>query len=121
MQFEEQKIFLEKALIDSFVEEYESYKKTIEYINSDLTKSNINFQYTYDQFCVDFLNQTLSNIENIDIFGYDEFNNFYINFWNFNLNNLQSMLSTKLNELGYSYEDFYERSKLKDTIENSKN
>ena len=102
METDEQKQFLKKALIDSFVNEHKAYKKTIEFINLDLTSSDIDYQYSYDEFCVDFLEQTLKNIDSIDIFNYDEFSQFYTNFWHFNLYNLQSMLSTKLNNLGYN-------------------
>ena len=40
-----------------------------------------------------------------------------INFWNFNLYNLQCMLTAKLEELGYKYEDFYNKSNMKQKIE----
>jgi hypothetical protein len=116
MEIEEQKKFLKKALIDSFVEESDAYKKTIKIINSDLNKSNINYQYTYDEFCVEFLNETLKNIDKIDIFGYDEFNQFYVNFWNFNLYNLRQMLNTKLTKLGHSFDEFYNKSEMKNKI-----
>jgi hypothetical protein len=102
---EYEKNILKEALIDSFVNEHSSYKKTIEIINSDLNKFNINFQYTYDQFCIDFLNQTLENIDNINIYD-KNFANFYIEFWHFNLYNIQSMINKKLTELGYNKEDF---------------
>ncbi len=116
MEIEERKKVLKTALINSFVEDYKAYKNTISFINQDLENSNIKFQYTYDDFCVEFLNQTLKNIENIDIFKEDKYNNFYINFWQFNLYNLQCMLNDKLNELGYKYEDFYESSSIKNKI-----
>lgn len=117
MEIEQRKKVLKTALINSFVDDYEAYKKTIEFINTDLIESNINFQYKYDEFCVDFLNETLKNIEDIDIFSFDEFNQFYINFWKFNLYNLQSMLTNKLEKLGYKYEDFYNNSNLKQKID----
>lgn len=114
METEERKKFLESALINSFVDEYESYKRTINFINKDL--SEFNYQYTYDEFCVAFLNQTLKNMEGTDIFDFNSFNQFYINFWNFNLYNLQCMLTAKLEELGYKYEDFYKTSGIKQKI-----
>jgi len=120
MDINEQKKFMETALIDSFVDEYDAYQKTIKYINSDLNKSNIDFQYSYDKFCVDFLNQTLKNLNNIDIFEFDEFDKFYINFWRFNLYNLQSMLNKKITELGYKYEDFSNKSIIINKLENNK-
>ena len=81
-------------------------------VNNDLKESNINFKYTYDEFCVEFLNETLENIENIDIFNFEQFNQFYINFWNFNLYTLQSMLNKKIDSLGYKFEDFFNTSKI---------
>lgn len=110
------KEILESALVKSFVEDYREYKNTIKFINNDFKKSDIKFQYSYDQFCVDFLNETLKNLETTDIFKYENFSDFYSNFWKFNLYNLKSMLSSKLTELGYEYEDFYKKSDIKKKI-----
>lgn len=116
MDIEERKKVLKTALINSFVDDYKAYKNTIEFINNDLQKSDINFKYSYDEFCLAFLNQTLKNIEDIDIFTSNE----YDHFWQFNLYNLQCMLTEKLDELGYKFEDFYENSNMKQKI-NKKN
>lgn len=118
MTIEERKEILKTALTYSFVEDYKEYKSTVEFINNDLKKSNIDYQYTYDEFCIDFLNQTLKNIEEIDIFSFNEYNQFYINFWQFNLYNLQCMLTKKVNELGYNFEDFFDASSIKGKINN---
>ena len=65
MEVEDRKKVIKSSLTNSFVEDYDAYKKTIEFINKDLEKSKIGFQYEYDEFCVEFLNQTLVNIEDI--------------------------------------------------------
>ena len=116
MEIEERKKVIHDALITSFVDDYKAYKSTIKIVNKDLKKSKINFQYSYDQFCVDFLNQSLSNIQDFDIFKVSNFNQFYINFWQFNLYNLQCMLSRKLEELGYDFNEFYQNSEMKEKI-----
>ena len=116
MELEQRKNVLKTALTNSFVEDYEAYKKTIEFINSDLLQNNINYQYNYDEFCVDFLNQALKSVEDVDIFSFNEYNQFYVNFWKFNLYNLQCMLNDKLDKLGYKYEDFYNSSLIKQKI-----
>ena len=116
MEIEERKSVLKTALINSFVDDYSAYKNTIEFINKDLIESNIEYQYSYDEFCVEFLNETLINLEDIDIFTVEQYNQFYINFWQFNLYNLQCMLNRKLNKLGYKYEDFYKTSNIKQKI-----
>lgn len=118
MTIEERKEILKSALINSFVEDSKDYKNTIEVINSDLKESNIDFQYTYDEFCIEFLNQAIKNLEEIDIFSFNEFNQFYVNFWQFNLYNLQCVLTKKFNELGHKYEYFYDNSNIKQQIEN---
>jgi hypothetical protein len=118
MTIEERKEVLKMALIYSFVEDYKEYKSTIDFINKDLIESKIDYQYTYDEFCVDFLEQTLQNLEEIDIFSFNEFNQFHINFLQFNLYSLQCMLTNKFNKLGYKYEDFYDASSIKKKIEN---
>jgi hypothetical protein len=116
MEIVERKKVIKNALTNSFVDDYKAYKTTIEFINKDLEKSKINYQYTYDEFCVEFLNQTLINIEDIDIFTVEGYDQFYINFWQFNLYNLQCMLNKKLDELGCDYKDFYENSSIKDKV-----
>ena len=117
MEIEERKKVLKNALINSFVDDYSAYKNTIQFINKDLIESNISFQYSYDEFCIEFLNETLENIEEVDIFTADKYNDFYVNFWQFNLYNLQCMLTKKLNNLGYKYQDFYDNSNIKEKID----
>jgi len=116
MEIQERKKILKTALTNSFVDDYISYKNTIDFINSDLSDSNIKYQYSYDEFCVEFLNQTLKNIEDIDIFNNEKYDQFYADFWKFNLFNLQCMLVEKLGELGYKYDDFYDKSNIKKSI-----
>ena len=116
MELEDRKRIIKSSLTKSFVDDYEAYKKTIEFINIDLEKSEIDLQYSYDEFCIEFLYQTLKNIEDIDIFTVEAYDQFYINFWQFNLYNLQCMLNKKLDELGYKYDEFYENSKIKEKL-----
>ena len=117
MTVEERKKVLQFALTNSFVDEYKAYKYTIKLINMDLSDSNIEFQYSYDEFCIEFLNQTLKNLEDIDIFSFNEYDKFSVNFWQFNLYNLQCMLNNKLNDLGYKFDDFYNNSIIKNSID----
>jgi len=116
MEIEDRKKVIKTALINSFVDDHKAYKSTIDFINKDLEKSDIKFQYSYDEFCLEFLNETLINIEKIDIFTVEGFDQFYINFWQFNLYNLQCMLNKKLEDLGYNFEDFYENSTIKEKV-----
>ena len=116
MEIEERKRIVEHALTNSFVDDYKAYKNTLDIINMDLKKSNIEFQYTYDEFCVDYLNESLQNIQEIDIFKGDNFDQFYANFWRFNLYNLQCMLNRKLEALGYDFDKFYKNSQVKKSI-----
>jgi len=111
MRIYERKKVIKEALVNSFVEDYKSYKNTICLINKELYDNEIKYQYSYDEFCVDFLEQTLKEIENVDIFNYDEYDSFYSNFWIFNLYNLKNMLSIKLESLGYNYDDIYNKDK----------
>jgi hypothetical protein len=117
MEIEERKKVIADALITSFVDDRDAYKNTISFINKDLKKSKVKFQYKYDDFCKEFLNETLINIENIDIFQVKGYDQFYINFWQFNLYNLQCMLDKKLKELGYDYNKFYENSSIKQKVD----
>jgi hypothetical protein len=99
MDIEDKKELLKQALITSFVDDYKIYKNSIDIINSDLLEYNINFQYTYDDFCREFLKKTLENIEVIDIFDNETYNDFYSKFLNLNLYNIHSMLVEKLKYL----------------------
>ena len=94
MKAEEKKNILKTSLINSFVDDYNAYKSTIIFINKELKELNINYQYTYDEFCLEFLNKTLENIEFIDLQNIQS--DFFINFWKFNLYNIQSMLNKKI-------------------------
>lgn len=106
MNMEERKQVLEKALINSFVDEYASYKNIVKIINKDLKRSEINYKYTYNEFCLEFLNESLKNIEKIDIFSNaDHFSQFLVNFYQFNLYILQSMFKNKIEDLGYKNEE----------------
>ena len=116
MEVEDRKKIIKTALINSFVDDYKAYKTTIEFINNDLKKSKIKFKYKYNDFCIEFLNMTLKNLENFDIFTAEGYSQFYINFWQFNLYNLQCMLNLKLDELGYKFEDFYKNSDIKQKV-----
>jgi hypothetical protein len=110
MDLEERKNVMKEALTTSFVNDYKDYKYTISLLNKDLKKVKIDFKYTYDEFCIDFLNQTLNTIEDVDIFDVDEFGQFYDNFWKFNLYNLQNMINKKLDEVGVDRDLFYKKS-----------
>lgn len=107
MEIKDKKNTMKDALIESFVNDHKAYKNTISFINKDLSDANINFQYSYDEFCIDFLNESLLGVESNDIFMYENFSDFYSNFFEFNLMILQNMLSKKLKNLGYSFEDVY--------------
>lgn len=100
---EENKKILSEALKNSFVDDYPSYKKIIDNINNDFEELKIDFKWSYDQFCVDFLNESMKKIEEVDIFRYKNFEDFYMNFWNFNLIIVRTILLNKFEELGYDY------------------
>lgn len=107
MKIEDRKNTIKNALIESFLNDHKAYENTISFINKDLSDANINFQYSYNEFCVDFLNESLLGVEDNDIFIYENFNDFYSNFFEFNLSTIEKMLSKRLNKLGYKLEDVY--------------
>ena len=103
---EERKKILTQALNQSFVDDYNAYKSIIDNINSDLKELNIDYQWTYDEFCVEFLNESMKKLEEIDIFRSTNFQDFYRNFWDFNLIVVRDIIMNKFNELGYDYKEF---------------
>jgi hypothetical protein len=96
MDISNKKELLKSALIQSFVDSHDIYMNAINFINSDLELYNINFKYTYDNFCIDFLNYALSNIEKNDIFNETNIDNFYYKFCQFNLKIFEDMLNEKI-------------------------
>lgn len=117
MEIEDKKRIIESALTNSFVDDYRAYRNTLDIINKDLKKSKIKYQYTYDEFCVDYLTESLNNLEEIDIFLVGSSEQFYNNFWKFNLYNLQCMLNKKLESLGYDFSKYYKNSEVKKAID----
>lgn len=101
MEVKNRQELLKKALIESFVDEYKIYRKTLDSINKYFNDYNIDFQYTYDDFCSEFLNHSMKNIEHIDIFSIEQYNQFYLRLLQFNLYILQVMLTDKIEKLGY--------------------
>lgn len=110
MELDERKKILKTALTMSFVDNYDEYKNTISLLNKDLKKMKINFKYTYDQFCIELLNQSLDTVENVDIFDANNYEQFFENFWKFNFYNLQCIINKKLDEIGFNREVFYKKS-----------
>lgn len=117
MEIEDKKRIIENALVNSFVDDYRAYRNTLDIVNLDLKKSKIEYQYTYDEFCVDYLTESLNNLEEIDICSFGSTEQFYNNFWKFNLYNLQCMLNKKLESLGYDFSKFNKNSEVKKAIE----
>jgi hypothetical protein len=48
---------------DLYVDRYSTFKESVALINQALTSFNINYQYTYNEFCSDFTNECLNYIE----------------------------------------------------------
>ena len=109
MEIDERKKNITSILTESFVEEYEAYKKALNYLNKDFRKSKIGFQYSYDQFCTDFLRQSLDSIEAHDIFVVTDYRQFKLNLWQFNMFNIECMLKKKIEELGYDAKEYYKK------------
>jgi len=104
MKVEERKDLLLQSLKQSFVDDYDIYKNIVEQINSDFEKLELGYRWTYDEFCVNFLNVSIQKLEEIDIFRYPNFSEFVKNFWKFNLIIIRTVIINKFEELGYDYE-----------------
>jgi len=104
MKVEERKDLLLQSLKQSFVDDYDVYKNIVEQINSDFEKLELGYRWTYDEFCVNFLNVSIQKLEEIDIFRYPNFSEFVKNFWKFNLIIIRTVIINKFEELGYDYE-----------------
>lgn len=111
---EERKKILTEAFNKSFVDDYDVYKSIISKINSEFKDMNIDYEFTYDEFCVEFLNETIENLKKVDIFEYQTFQEFYYHFWDFNLYVIRIVLKKKIESLGYDFDDFQRRLITKD-------
>ena len=85
---------LSKVMSLAFVEDYKEFKSSMDIVNTDLTKSKIPFQYTYDEFCIAYRKETKRNMNFIVYFGEEHLD--LTGCWQFNLFNLRSMLKRKL-------------------------
>lgn len=56
---EDRKSELELKLNTLFVESYDTLKEAVNLINMSFDAMNINYKYTYDEFCKDFANEML--------------------------------------------------------------
>jgi len=67
---ERKKEFKERITNELFVERYDSFKESISLINLALSNYNINYQYTYDQFCSDYIDECIDYMDkhpNVDM------------------------------------------------------
>jgi hypothetical protein len=106
------KIFMERILIYTFAECSNDYKRIVLLLNKDLKKFKIDFKYTYDAFCIEYLNQFLDNFDNTDIFDYAKQDQFDENYRKFHLYNIQCMIDKMLDKVGLDREIFYKKSSL---------
>ena len=103
---EENKKLLLQSLTQSFVDDYLVYKNMVERINNDFDTLELDYQWTYDEFCVNFLNESMKKLEEINIFKFLNFEDFSKNFWKFNLIVIRTIIINKFDELGYNYDEF---------------
>lgn len=102
----QKKQVLTDALTQSFVDDYDAFRSIVNNINDDFKVLEMDYEYTYDTFCVNFLEESLNKLEEEDIFKYTNFKDFYENFWSFNLFVIKTLLIKKFAELGYDYDEY---------------
>jgi hypothetical protein len=116
----DRKKLLSQALNQSFVDDYNAYRNIVDNINADFKLLLIDYEWSYNDFCVDFLNESISKLDKIDIFKYSTFEDFYSNFWNFNIIVINDIIMNKFQSLGYDYSKYEKLSnnqKYLDSIE----
>jgi hypothetical protein len=60
---ERKKEFKERLTNELFIERYDTFKQSISLINMALENFRVNYQYTYDQFCIDFTNESMEYMD----------------------------------------------------------
>lgn len=113
-RIEDRKKLLSTALNQSFVDDYSAYRNIVNNINDDFKTLSIDYEWTYDEFCVKFLDESMAKLEESDIFKFTNFKDFYSNFWNFNLVVIREIIINKFEELDYDYSKY-------ESLINSKN
>jgi len=58
------KEFKDRLTNELFIERYDSFKESIILINMALESFRIDYQYTYDQFCIDYTNECMEYMDN---------------------------------------------------------
>jgi len=103
MDVDVRKKLLLESLKQSFVDDYDVYKNIIKQINNNFDELKLDYQWTYDNFCIEFINMSMEKLEKIDIFRYPNFNKFVSNFWKFNMIIIKTIIINKFEELEYDY------------------
>jgi len=109
MDIKNNKELLHDALNQAFVDDYNSFNNIVIKINKDMKVLEIDYQWSYNDFCVEFLDESMKKIEQVDIFNYNSFDDFNRNFWKFNLIVVRTIIANKFDELGYDYESYINR------------
>ena len=60
---ERKKDLKEKLEVDLYVDRYSTFKESVELINQALETFNVNYQYLYNEFCVEFTNECLKYLD----------------------------------------------------------
>jgi len=77
MELDKRKRIIKNILTNSFVNDYHGNKKVVAKFNGRLRKLNIPVNYSYDAFCIEFLNSALKSADHRDFFIAVSFDEFY--------------------------------------------
>jgi len=55
--------FKDRLINELFVERHSTFKESVELINMALSEFKINYQYSYDDFCTDYLKECLNYMD----------------------------------------------------------
>lgn len=78
MNIDNKKKNIEEELSYVFVEKYDFFKDIINKINNIFKKYDINYQYTYNNFCIEYINKCKEIIDNNPDIDLDNDNYFLI-------------------------------------------
>jgi len=95
MNIERRKKIIVSILINCFVDDYAANKKIVDKLNQDMKNAQIPYNYTYDDFCIDFLKSTMATIQYSNLFNLQSYDTFVKNLSNFNKKTIQSMFVGK--------------------------
>ena len=99
------KVFV-SVYTDMFVDGHSYFKEIISLANVDFKFGNIPYQYTYDEFCKEYLMEIENNPYRFEVFAGTNRSQFMTIFANISFDICEDLIRNKVISLGYDWSKF---------------